>query len=48
LNNSGGYLCNSRLIEFIDYMGRKVHADWGDEIIKNLKGLFLIRNHKFD
>ena len=44
----GCMLCSSRLVQFIDYCGKKVLADWGDEVIKNPMGLMLIKNYKYD
>lgn len=34
--------CNSRVIAFIDYTGKRVYADWGDSIEKREDGLHLV------
>lgn len=38
--------CNSRLFQFIDYRGKRVFADDGDEIEKHEDGLHLISHSK--
>ena len=40
--------CNSRLIPFMNSEGKRVYADWGDEITKNEDGLELIQNHFYN
>lgn len=42
----GCQACESRCIPLVDYTGTRLHADWGETIVRKEDGLHLIRTEE--